>query len=284
MIRKSHVMIASLLLMVTIVLSGCTIRWPPPPPQIGACDINSAADFYYKNKPTPVVVTGTFYNPIDSGIVNIYVDLQRFDTSILDWVDLGIIFTMEDVSIVTGGSVPFDFKWVYTKGAVATTYSLLCVANHENYPDYTLSLGGYMFTIWNSKSSPTGQAKAAFQAIRNAGSVITKAETLITAYQAGQTEGKILQPCEHVVDLSSLGLETMTADQAIILAQSKLDDASKMYDNANYAFNLHPTGSGVGDYKAASALAKQAKADAQLAKNIAQLTLNQIVGTECDLT
>jgi len=282
MIRKSHVMIASILLAATIVLSGCTITWPPPPPQVGACDIKSDFDFYYKNKPTQVLVDGRFYNPIESGIVNIYVDLLRFDTSIRDWVDLGIIFTKEDVSIGESGSVPFDFQWVYTRNAVATTYSLQCVVNHESYPDYSPAVGSYMFTIWQSKSSPTGQAKAALQQIRNADSMITKAETFIMAYQAGQTEEKILQPCKHVVDLSSLGLGTMTADEAIILAQEKLGLASTTYDSANLAFNLK--GPGLGDYKAASALAKQAKADAELARNIAQLTLNQIAGTECDLT
>jgi len=282
MIRKSHVMIASLLLMATIVLSGCTISWPPPSPQVGVCDITSASDFYYRNKPTPVIITGSFYNPLEGGIANIYVELFRYDTTIRDWVDLGTIFTMEDISIAEGDTAPFSFQWVYTRTAVATTYWVWCNANHESYPGYNPTVGTDMFTIWQSSGALTGQAKAAFQAIRNGRAMFTRAETIIMAYQAGQTAGEILQPCEHIVDLKSVGLGKMTADQAISLAQSKLELAGNKLDDATYAFNLK--GPGLGDYKTAFALAKQAKDDAELARKIAQQTLIQIAGTECDLT
>jgi hypothetical protein len=288
MIRKSHAILASILLAATIVLSGCSIPpwggpwWPPPPPQVGVCDIQSAADFYYRNKPTPVLITGSFYNPIEDGTVNIYVELLRYDTAIRNWVNLGTIFTNEDVSIVQGGTIPFSFSWEYTRTAVVTTYELQCTANHElHLDDGTQVVGGYMFTIWQSSGALTGQATTAFQAIRNGRAMFTRAEILITAYQAGQNEEKILQPCEHIVDLRGAKLGKMTADQAISLAQSYLDLADGKLNDADYAFNLK--GPGLGDYKTAFALAKQAKADAELARKIVELTLNQIAGTECDL-
>jgi len=139
-----------------------------------------------------------------------------------------------------------------------------------------------MFTIWQSSGALTGQATAAFQAIRNGRAMFTRAETFIIAYQAGQTEGKILQPCAHMVDLKSAKQGKMTADEAISLAQSILDQADSKLNDATMAFNLK--GPGLGDYKTAFALAKQAKDDAELARKIAELTLKQIAGTECDLT
>jgi hypothetical protein len=282
MIRKSHAILASILLAATIVLSGCTISWPPSPPQIGICDITSAKDFYYRNKPTPVIITGSFYNPVDSGEVNIYVELLMYNTTIPDWVDLGTIFTMPGISIDQGGQVPFSFQWVYSRTAVVTTYSLQCVVDSQSYPGYNAAVGSDMFTIWQSSGALTGQATTAFQAIRNGRAMYTRAETFIMAYQAGQTEGGILQPCEHMVNLKSAGLGKMTADQAIILAQTKLELAGSKLDDATYAFTLG--GPGSGDYKTAFALAKQAKNDAELARKIAEQTLSQIAGTECDLT
>jgi hypothetical protein len=288
MIRKSHVMIASILLAATIVLSGCIEIppggwWPPPSPQIGVCDIKSASDFYYRNKPTPVLITGSFYNPIEDGKGSIYVELLRYDTAIRDWVNLGTIFTKQDISMIQGEIIQLSIDpWVYTRTAVVTTYLLQCMANHELYPDLgSQVVGDYMFTIWQSSGALTGQATTAFQAIRNGRAMFTRAEILITAYQAGQNEEKILQPCEHIVDLRGAKLGIMTADQAISLAQSYLDLADGKLNDADYAFNLK--GPGLGDYKTAFALAKQAKADAELARKIVELTLNQIAGTECDL-
>jgi hypothetical protein len=275
-------MIASILLAATIVLSGCTISWPAPSPQVGVCNITSANDFYYRNKPTPVIITGSFYNPLEAGLANIYVELYSYNTTIRDWVDLGTIFTMEDISIAEGGTAPFSFQWAYTRTAVVTTYEVRCNANHESYPGYYPTVGDYMFTIWQSSGALTGQATAAFQAIRNGRAMFTRAETFIIAYQAGQTEGKILQPCAHMVDLKSAKQGKMTADEAISLAQSILDQADSKLNDATMAFNLK--GPGLGDYKTAFALAKQAKDDAELARKIAELTLKQIAGTECDLT
>ena len=273
MIRKSHVIIASILLAATIVLSGC-ITFPPnpnPPPKPPYVTIGAAADWYYRNKPTPVAITGTVTNPFETGLVDITVHLSVYNPAIQDWDDLGQIHS-ETHSIAGAGSYDFGFQWTYTRAAVASTYSLECTAVHQGYTAYTGYAGDY-FVIWQSTGAPTGQQKAAFQAMHNADAMITKTETFITAYGAA-IDNNLISGYE-MVDLSSLGLGTMKADDAIAQAQSKLDDAQSKLDTAWIAWG-GTLGYAGKDYATAFALAKQSKDDALMAKNIAALTLEQL--------
>jgi len=277
MIRKSHVMIASLLLMLTIVLSGCVITWhfnPPPKVSIIECIVNG--DTFYRNKPAPVPWTMKVQNIADTdGDVNINVTLSWYNTATGTFDEVGVLLPSTTVHILASGSHTESGTWTYTRAAVATTYGLKCSASLVPYSVSTTDF----FVIWLSSGAPTGLQKGVLQNMDNAGNTISRAEMYITAYDAAKAQSPPLILGTEIVDLRSLKLGKMTADEAIALAQGKLDSANSARDGAYCAFYggscLAENYSGQ-DYSTAFALSKQSKDDALMAKKIVALVLGQL--------
>ena len=277
MIRKSHVMIASVLLMVTIVLSGCTISIgggeKNPPPKVSVIDCNVNGDTYYRNKPAPVSWTVAVQNIAETGHVTIDVRIFWYNTATGLLEEVAELYSTT-VNIVGGDSYSHSGTWTYTRAAVATTYELKCSASHEAYP-YLVWTDDF-FVIWLSSGAPTGLQKGALQNMDNAGNAISRAQMYITGYEAAKAKGLILGT--EVVNLHSLKLGTMTADDAIALAQTKLDTANGELGVALCAFYGGACQSNYNgqDYSSAFALSKMSKDDALMAKKIVALVLGQL--------
>jgi len=282
MIKKSHAMIASLLLMVTIVLSGCTIsigggnkNYPPESVKILDCKVDGA-DTYYRNKPAPVSWTVEAQNILETGDVSILVQIFWYNTATGQLEEFAELYSTT-VNIVGGESYSHSGTWTYTRTAVATTYELKCSASHAAY-DYSVWIDDF-FVIWQSSGAPTGLQKGALQNMDNAGNAISRAQMYITAYEAAKAKGLILGT--ETVDLRGLKLGPMTADDAIALAQSRLDTANGELGVAFCAFYGVPSAGCPSnyngqDYSSAFALSKLSKDDALMAKKIVALVLGQL--------
>lgn len=246
-----------------VLLSGCLYQHG---------NITTDKDFYGragKGQTKAIEITGVVSNPDDFSIIDesdtveITVVLSHYAPgsgwrNVQDW--------QWDVYLSEGESHEFNIPWTYNRTHEGI-YSIYLWATGKSIAGFEQDID--YLVIWKTEQNPTppGHVRRALRAIDNAGRKIMEGDKSIRTYDAAKEEGYISG--SEIVDLTSLGYGTMTADNAIELARNELRSAQSYSADSTHYFER-------GNYDDCLSSAKSSRDHAEIAKKIAESTLRQL--------